>query len=122
MIVVIKNFSLAFPFLGALSYVFFLVFSCGFWSICLKDALKVSTYESVKKEEVAKDDQLSLDVKNLNLNDEVSKDGKATKLAQSFTFDELADATGNFRLDCFLGEGGFGKVYKGFLERTNQVS
>ncbi|XWS71766.1 hypothetical protein CRYUN_Cryun03dG0166800 [Craigia yunnanensis] len=85
------------------------------------DELKVGTYESVKKEEVAKDDQLSLDVKNLNLNDEVSKDGKASKLAQSFTFDELAAATGNFRSDCFLGEGGFGKVYKGFLEKTNQV-
>ncbi|XP_022755694.1 probable serine/threonine-protein kinase PBL5 [Durio zibethinus] len=85
------------------------------------DELKVRTYESVKKEEVAKDDQLSLDVKNLNLNDEVSKDGKASKLAQSFTFDELAAATGNFRSDCFLGEGGFGKVYKGFLEKTNQV-
>ncbi|XWS74223.1 hypothetical protein CRYUN_Cryun02cG0197400 [Craigia yunnanensis] len=82
--------------------------------------LKFSTYESVKKEEVAKDDQLLLDVKNLNLNDEVSKD-VASKLAQSFTFDELAAATGNFRSDCFLGEGGFGKVYKGFLEKTNQV-
>ncbi|WRX33398.1 hypothetical protein QQP08_025885 [Theobroma cacao] len=85
------------------------------------DALKVSPYESVKKEEVAKDDQLSLDVKNLNLNDEVSKDGKASQLAQSFTFAELAAATGNFRSDCFLGEGGFGKVYKGFLEKTNEV-
>ncbi|XP_021277776.1 probable serine/threonine-protein kinase PBL5 [Herrania umbratica] len=85
------------------------------------DALKVSPYESVKKDEVAKDDQLSLDVKNLNLNDQVSKDGKASQLAQSFTFDELAAATGNFRSDCFLGEGGFGKVYKGFLEKTNEV-
>ncbi|XVF20169.1 hypothetical protein REPUB_Repub11eG0175100 [Reevesia pubescens] len=85
------------------------------------DALKVGTYESVKKKEVAKDDQLSLDVKNLNLNDEVSNDGNATILAQSITFDELAAATGNFRSDCFLGEGGFGKVYKGFLEKTNQV-
>ncbi|XVF05618.1 hypothetical protein REPUB_Repub05bG0188200 [Reevesia pubescens] len=85
------------------------------------DALKVGIHESVKKEEVAKDDQLSLDVKNLNLNDEVSEDGKARKLAQSFTFDELAAATDNFRSDCFLGEGGFGKVYRGFLEKTNQV-
>lgn len=87
----------------------------------MKDALKVNPYESVKKEEVAKDDQLSLDVKNLNLSDEVTKDGKATKRAESFTFDELAAATGNFRLDSFLGEGGFGTVYKGFLEKTNQV-
>ncbi|OMO91402.1 hypothetical protein COLO4_18398 [Corchorus olitorius] len=80
------------------------------------DALKVSPYDSVKKEEATKKDQLSLDVKNLNLNDEVSKE-----LAQSFTFEELAAATGNFRSDCFLGEGGFGKVFKGFLEKTNQV-
>ncbi|XVF68639.1 hypothetical protein PTKIN_Ptkin11bG0017600 [Pterospermum kingtungense] len=81
------------------------------------DALKISPYESAKKEEVARDDQLSLDAKNLNLID----DGKPTKRAESFTFDELAAATGNFRLDSFLGEGGFGTVYKGFLEKTNQV-
>ncbi|XVE59153.1 hypothetical protein DITRI_Ditri05aG0022700 [Diplodiscus trichospermus] len=85
------------------------------------DELKVNTYESVKKEEVAKHDQLSLDVRNLNLNAEVSKDGKTGRQAQSFTFDELAAATGDFRSDCFLGEGGFGKVYKGFLESTGQV-
>ena len=41
--------------------------------------------------------------------------------AQTFTFAELAAATGNFRSDCFLGEGGFGKVYKGRIEKINQV-
>ncbi|MBA0844463.1 hypothetical protein Goarm_001559, partial [Gossypium armourianum] len=78
---------------------------------------------TVTNEEVVakKGDQLSIDVKNFNLNDEISKDGKANNLAQSFTFEELATATGNFRSDCFLGEGGFGKVYKGFLDKTNQV-
>ncbi|XVF46422.1 hypothetical protein PTKIN_Ptkin03bG0025300 [Pterospermum kingtungense] len=85
------------------------------------DELKTSTHGSVKKEEVTKDDQLSLDVKNLNLNDGVSEDGRAGKRAQQFTFEDVAAATGNFRSDCFLGEGGFGKVYKGFLEKTNQV-
>ncbi|KAK4753647.1 hypothetical protein SAY87_001751 [Trapa incisa] len=39
----------------------------------------------------------------------------------TFTYQELATATGNFRPDCFLGEGGFGSVYKGRLERTGQV-
>ncbi|XP_039059520.1 probable serine/threonine-protein kinase PBL5 isoform X2 [Hibiscus syriacus] len=85
------------------------------------DESKVSAYESVRKEEVAKDDQLSVDVKKLNLDDEMSKDGKASKRAQTFTFDELTAATGNFQSDCFLGSGGFGKVYKGFLEKTNQA-
>lgn len=41
--------------------------------------------------------------------------------AQTFTFRELAAATKNFRPDCFLGEGGFGRVYKGRLESTGQV-
>jgi len=52
------------------------------------------------------------------LKDGVSTDGK---LAQTFTFAELAAATGNFKADCFVGEGGFGKVYKGYLQKTNQV-
>ncbi|KAF4354605.1 hypothetical protein CsatB_030595 [Cannabis sativa] len=74
------------------------------------------------KEVVSKVDQLSLDVKNLNLKEEVSKDGETNgRRAQTFSFEELAAATGNFRLDCFLGEGGFGKVYKGHLEKINQV-
>jgi hypothetical protein len=42
--------------------------------------------------------------------------------AQTFTFRELATATRNFRPKCFLGEGGFGRVYKGCLESTGQVT
>ncbi|XP_015578486.1 probable serine/threonine-protein kinase PBL7 isoform X2 [Ricinus communis] len=41
--------------------------------------------------------------------------------AQTFTFSELVTAAKNFRAECFLGEGGFGRVYKGYLESTNQV-
>ncbi|KAL0348715.1 UNVERIFIED_CONTAM: Serine/threonine-protein kinase PBL27 [Sesamum angustifolium] len=41
--------------------------------------------------------------------------------AQTFTFRELAAATKNFRPECLLGEGGFGRVYKGRLESTGQV-
>lgn len=42
--------------------------------------------------------------------------------AKTFTFRELAAATKNFRGDYLLGEGGFGRVYKGRLESSNQVS
>ncbi|BAT03382.1 Os07g0695300, partial [Oryza sativa Japonica Group] len=41
--------------------------------------------------------------------------------ARTFTFRELAAATSNFRVDCLLGEGGFGRVYKGYLETVDQV-
>lgn len=79
---------------------------------------KVDLNAKANKEVQSKNDQLSLDVKRLNLTDNVDTAGGT---AQTFTFDELAAATGNFRSDCFLGEGGFGKVYKGHLERINQV-
>ncbi|KAG4961301.1 hypothetical protein AAZX31_13G311800 [Glycine max] len=86
------------------------------------DKVKVNSNLNGKKEDNnPKPDQLSLDVKYLNLK-EVSNEGKVNGYrAQTFTFAELAAATGNFRLDCFLGEGGFGKVYKGRIDKINQV-
>ncbi|CAL5347046.1 unnamed protein product [Camellia sinensis] len=52
----------------------------------------------------------------------VQKDGPTAHIAaQTFTFRELAAATKNFRPECLLGEGGFGRVYKGRLESTGQV-
>ena len=44
-----------------------------------------------------------------------------TIAAQTFTFRELAVATKNFRQECLVGEGGFGRVYRGQLEKTGQV-
>ncbi|XP_059296829.1 probable serine/threonine-protein kinase PBL26 [Lycium ferocissimum] len=41
--------------------------------------------------------------------------------AQTFTFRELATATKNFRSECLIGEGGFGRVYKGHLNKTGQT-
>lgn len=61
---------------------------------------------------------------NLGLKREPSgqKDGSGVNIsAQTFTFRELTAATKNFRQECFLGEGGFGRVYKGRLESTGQV-
>ncbi|GAB4843571.1 Serine/threonine-protein kinase pbl27 [Ancistrocladus abbreviatus] len=52
----------------------------------------------------------------------VGKDGSTAHIAAHiFTFRELAAATKNFRPECLLGEGGFGRVYKGRLESTGQV-
>ncbi|XWS54046.1 hypothetical protein CRYUN_Cryun10bG0055000 [Craigia yunnanensis] len=50
------------------------------------------------------------------------RDGPGVPIAaQTFTFRELAAATKNFWPESFLGEGGFGRVYKGKLESTGQV-
>ncbi|KAK6141667.1 hypothetical protein DH2020_024588 [Rehmannia glutinosa] len=46
---------------------------------------------------------------------------KAVIAAQTFTFRELATATKNFRQEYLLGEGGFGRVYKGRLENPDQM-
>uniref|UniRef100_A0A0E0IT43 non-specific serine/threonine protein kinase n=2 Tax=Oryza nivara TaxID=4536 RepID=A0A0E0IT43_ORYNI len=44
------------------------------------------------------------------------------KAERSFTFRELATATNNFHPDCIVGEGGFGRVYKGQLEDGQVVA
>lgn len=41
--------------------------------------------------------------------------------AQTFTLEEVAAATDNFKPESYLGRGGFGKVFKGYLVRMNQV-
>lgn len=98
------------------------------------DALKVNPYLDVKKEtDVEKQDSKevnpSLDVKKeVSGNGLPDKNGSPDKnglpdknQARTFTFHQLAVATDNFRSDCFLGEGGFGKVFKGYLDNPSQV-
>ncbi|KAF5178406.1 Kinase family protein [Thalictrum thalictroides] len=58
--------------------------------------------------------------KQKNLAEEILKAGNGNISAQIFTFRELATATKNFNSDSLLGEGGFGRVYKGWIQNINQ--
>ncbi|KAJ0244719.1 serine/threonine-protein kinase PBL24 [Hirschfeldia incana] len=51
----------------------------------------------------------------------ISKESPSNIEAKSYTFRELAAATNSFKQEFLIGEGGFGRVYKGKLEKTGQV-
>ncbi|KAE8125597.1 hypothetical protein FH972_020380 [Carpinus fangiana] len=55
------------------------------------------------------------------ISEEIKKLGKGNITAKIFTFRELCVATQNFRSENLLGEGGFGRVYKGHIASTNQA-
>ncbi|KAI3714964.1 hypothetical protein L6452_21927 [Arctium lappa] len=57
------------------------------------------------------------DDKSKSTNKQVSNKTKA----RTFAFAQLVTATTNFRAAYFLGEGGFGKVYKGKLADSDQI-
>ncbi|KAK1315979.1 Serine/threonine-protein kinase PBS1 [Acorus calamus] len=84
--------------------------------------------EGAKKESLGSGTKFSSDKSKSRGGSDSKKEGSAPKdgttphiAAQTFTFRELAAATKNFRQECLLGEGGFGRVYKGRLESTGQV-
>ncbi|CAN6223320.1 unnamed protein product [Urochloa humidicola] len=58
----------------------------------------------------------SVSYRHRRVAEEILKMGKAGKVtARAFTYAELSEATGGFRPESQLGEGGFGPVYRGRL-------
>ncbi|WZZ28607.1 hypothetical protein YC2023_012008 [Brassica napus] len=55
------------------------------------------------------------------ISEEIAKLGKGNISAHIFTFRELRVATKNFNPENQLGEGGFGRVYKGHIETPEKV-
>lgn len=94
------------------------------WFLCTGTSSKQSNKHHHSKEP---DDQIPSITGKMKANPlydakEPCNDGESGFIAAHiFRFSELASATKNFRGDCLLGEGGFGRVYKGWLESSNQV-
>nr|XP_017234934.1 PREDICTED: serine/threonine-protein kinase CDL1-like [Daucus carota subsp. sativus] len=85
------------------------------------DTLETTLNDDVKNEESKKAVDQSVAVQQ-DTNYKVDRDVRMDAIkATSFTFKELQYATENFKPDNFLGEGGFGKVFKGILKDTAQV-
>ncbi|KAL6839305.1 hypothetical protein ACP4OV_030977 [Aristida adscensionis] len=52
---------------------------------------------------------------------EILRIGNNSIPSRVFTFSQLADATDSFSPENLLGEGGFGRVYKGYIQDTAEV-
>ncbi|XP_065878942.1 probable serine/threonine-protein kinase PBL23 [Euphorbia lathyris] len=59
-------------------------------------------------------------IKQRLITEEIRKVNNAKVSAQVFSYWELATATNNFDEEFFLGEGGFGTVYKGFVAKIQR--
>lgn len=55
------------------------------------------------------------------ISEEISKFRKGSIQAKIFSYRELSAATSSFHPENFIGEGGFGRVYRGKLESLDQV-
>ncbi|KAL2530005.1 putative serine/threonine-protein kinase RLCKVII [Forsythia ovata] len=87
----------------------------------ITDALNVSPQNGVKDESKVLVNQSAVE-KDADASKRPSADGETNAIkARKFTFAELVTATENFKADYFLGEGGFGKVYKGHLQDSDQI-
>lgn len=53
--------------------------------------------------------------------DEIAKLGKGNVTSKIFSYRELCVTTQNFHPSNMIGEGGFGRVYRGRIATTNQV-
>ncbi|KAI7982730.1 putative serine/threonine-protein kinase PBL5 [Camellia lanceoleosa] len=82
------------------------------------DTLRSSPHKGVKDPKVVNQSSAA---KELDVKEVIKDAGTENSKARTFTFDQLVAATETFNLDYFLGEGGFGKVYKGKLEDTDQI-
>ncbi|RZB56387.1 probable serine/threonine-protein kinase PIX7 isoform X2 [Glycine soja] len=87
---------------------------CGCWAVLKRGVRATETrYLNASNRELCPPNEARLSSDNP---DPPSQENKVPCQLLQFTFQELKAATGNFRPDSILGEGGFGYVFKGWIE------
>ncbi|KAJ0626411.1 putative protein kinase RLK-Pelle-RLCK-VIIa-1 family [Helianthus annuus] len=84
------------------------------------DTIKIEQRNEVKKENAEIVSQSSVSSGSVGKN-KSPEEGSPVNKARTFTYAQLVKATDNFKAAYFLGEGGFGKVYKGKFEDSDQI-
>ena len=81
---------------------------------------KASAYEKSKKEASAPPESSTTtsNAGSIPSTPKFSEELKVSSRLRKFTFNELKSATRNFRPESLLGEGGFGCVFKGWIEEN----
>ncbi|XP_057421665.1 serine/threonine-protein kinase PBL34-like isoform X2 [Lotus japonicus] len=88
---------------------------CGCWSVLKRGVRATETrYLNASNRELFPPNEARLSSDNPD--PAAAQENKAPCQLLQFTFQELKSATGNFRPDSILGEGGFGYVFKGWIE------
>lgn len=85
-----------------------------------RGSVKDSSYPRVAISTVVK--SLSLKGKKGQMIKDIEQSLGCHKISsQVFTFKQMAAATNNFSAENLVGEGGFGRVYKGYIQGVNQI-
>ncbi|XP_071737900.1 probable serine/threonine-protein kinase PBL5 [Rutidosis leptorrhynchoides] len=85
------------------------------------DKSKLAPPREVKKDNVHEANRTSCASEHNGESNFLNKQESTKNNARAFRYAQLVAATNNFKAANFLGEGGYGKVYKGKLEDNDQV-
>ena len=87
------------------------------WSWCILFSGVTKPQCKAKQDLTSSNEQAPL--RTLNMSSIISKaDTSLSSNLKSFTFSDLKNATKNFRTESLIGEGGFGFVFKGWIDEN----
>lgn len=106
--------------LTILLYLYHFNNSVDFFILCFESAESKDTNESSRSHPVAPNSPklIASNPESPQSTSNVGEDLKISSQLRKFSFTELKSATRNFRPESLLGEGGFGCVFKGWINES----